>query len=93
MSAVRITPTLVTGSGVASRWIRSALQAVAAFARKVVAREVQLRRARATYEALSRLDDRTLRDLGLDRSELCSIGMEFATNHSHTRRLGRKSRA
>jgi uncharacterized protein YjiS (DUF1127 family) len=38
------------------------------------------RRAHATYQALSRLDAHTLRDLGLDRSELASVAAELTTD-------------
>jgi uncharacterized protein YjiS (DUF1127 family) len=51
------------------------LQAVWASARRAYARHKQQRRAARTYEALSRLDDHTLRDLGYDRSELRSIAV------------------
>lgn len=51
------------------------LQAVWALARRAYARHEQQRRAARTYEALSRLDDHTLRDLGYDRSELRSIAV------------------
>lgn len=51
------------------------LEAVWAFARRAYARHKQQRRAARTYQALSGLDDHTLRDLGYDRSELRSVAM------------------
>jgi len=52
------------------------MQALAAFARQSLARHRQRRRARSTYDALRQLDDRTLRDLGFDRSEITSVAAE-----------------
>jgi uncharacterized protein YjiS (DUF1127 family) len=43
------------------------------------------RLARVTYLALQRLDARTLRDLGLDRSELASITAELTSSAELTR--------
>ena len=45
----------------------------------------QNRIARDTHLSLDELDDRTLRDLGLDRSETWSIGMEAAGRAERTR--------
>jgi uncharacterized protein YjiS (DUF1127 family) len=39
------------------------------------------REARRRYEALAHLDDRTLRDLGIDRSEIDSYAHEPADLH------------
>ncbi len=52
------------------------IRAIGAFARRAYARHRQRRKARATYDALRHLDDRMLRDLGFDRSELASIAAE-----------------
>ncbi|HQR20933.1 MAG TPA: DUF1127 domain-containing protein [Burkholderiaceae bacterium] len=43
------------------------------------------RDAHATYRALSRLDARTLRDVGLDRSELRSVAAELAGEADRSR--------
>lgn len=51
------------------------LHAVWVFARRAYVRHKQQRRAARTYQAMSRLDDHTLRDLGYDRSELRSIAV------------------
>jgi hypothetical protein len=40
------------------------------------ARHKQRREARAIYDALRQLDDRTLHDLGFDRSEMTSVAAE-----------------
>ena len=51
------------------RWWQTAAQAVRTFSDA----EVRRCRARAAYVTLAELDARTLRDLGIDRSELASI--------------------
>jgi uncharacterized protein YjiS (DUF1127 family) len=51
-------------------------QAVAAVSRRLSGRWRQRQQAWATYRALRDLDARTLRDIGLDRSELRSIAAE-----------------
>jgi uncharacterized protein YjiS (DUF1127 family) len=52
------------------------LQAAGAIARRALARHKQRREARAIYDALRQLDDRTLHDLGFDRSEMTSVAAE-----------------
>jgi len=54
-------------------------RAIRAQVNHVIASWRASRRARATYQALSRLDDWTLRDLGMDRSELQSVSIEAST--------------
>ena len=51
-------------------WLRRGLRAALAALRRIVERERQRQRARALYETLSRLDDRTLQDIGFHRTEL-----------------------
>src|SRR5258706_5136247 len=58
--------------------IAAAIQATVAIARRALARHRQRRQARVTYDALRQLDDRMLRDLGFDRSEITSIATEVA---------------
>ena len=60
----------------------AAIQAAVAIARRAYARYRQRTLASATYDALSGLDDRALRDLGFDRSELSSVAAE-ATGAVH----------
>jgi uncharacterized protein YjiS (DUF1127 family) len=54
------------------------VQATAAAGRRMLARWKRKRQARATYVALRGLSERTLRDLGFDRSELLSVATEAA---------------
>jgi uncharacterized protein YjiS (DUF1127 family) len=58
------------------RIIIAAIDAVAAFARRAHARRQQKQQAGAIYDALRELDDRTLHDLGFDRSEITSVAAE-----------------
>ncbi len=61
------------------------LRATAAFARRAYKRYRQRREARAVDAALRELDDRTLHDLGFDRSEIGSVAMEAAGLAARTR--------
>ena len=61
------------------------MQSLAAFARQSLARHRQRRQARSTYDALRQLDDRTLRDLGFDRSERRSVVAEMTGEAERTR--------
>ena len=65
--------------------IIAAIKAVEAFARRALARHKQRRQARVAYDALHQLDDRTLRDLGFDRSEIMSLAAEVTGEAECTR--------
>ena len=67
--------------------IVAAINAVVAFARGAHARRQQRQRAGAAYDALMELDDRTLHDLGLDRSEITSVAAEVTGSAEATRAL------
>lgn len=69
--------------------IVAAIQAAGAIARRVYLRHRQRREARATYDALHQLDDRTLHDLGFDRSEILSLAAEVTgeAEYTHIRAL------
>jgi uncharacterized protein YjiS (DUF1127 family) len=70
-----------------------AFQRVGAYLRAAGMRYRHLRRAKATYDALRDLDDRTLRDLGFERSELASVVAEMSGTASPTRvRIERRYR-
>ena len=56
--------------------ILAVINALRAFARQAHARHQQRLHAGAIYDALRDLDDRTLHDLGFDRSEITSIAAE-----------------
>jgi uncharacterized protein YjiS (DUF1127 family) len=56
--------------------ILAVIDAFRVFARQAHARRQQRRNSGAIYDALRDLDDRTLHDLGLDRSEITSIAAE-----------------
>jgi uncharacterized protein YjiS (DUF1127 family) len=55
---------------VAAQFIQSAVQAIDALVRQAMANYVRRRNARRIYRGLCQLGDATLRDIGLDRSEI-----------------------
>jgi uncharacterized protein YjiS (DUF1127 family) len=63
----------------------AAIRAVGVIARRIVAGRRQHRRAVIVSEELQRLDDETLRDLSLDRSELTSLAAEVTGVAERTR--------
>jgi uncharacterized protein YjiS (DUF1127 family) len=65
--------------------IVAAIRAAGAIARRAHARHRQRRQARATYAALQQLDDRSLRDLGFDRSEIRSVAAELTGEAEYSR--------
>ncbi len=65
--------------------IMAAIQAIGEIARRAHARHRQRRQAKATYNALRQLDDRTLRDLGFDRSEIRSVAAALTGEAEYTR--------
>jgi uncharacterized protein YjiS (DUF1127 family) len=65
--------------------VARALRAAVAPARRAYARYRQRRAAWAVAAALRELDDRTLHDLGFDRSEIGSVAMEAAGLAARTR--------
>jgi uncharacterized protein YjiS (DUF1127 family) len=65
--------------------IRAVGAIVGAIASRALARYRQRQQAWATYDALRQLDDRTLRDLGFDRSELRSVAAEVTGEAERTR--------
>jgi uncharacterized protein YjiS (DUF1127 family) len=69
--------------------IVAAIRAVGAIARRAYARHRLRRQARATYDTLRQLDDRTLRDLGFDRSEIRSVVAQLTgeAEYTHVRAL------
>jgi len=69
--------------------IAAGIRGICAVVLRACARYRQSRQARATYEALHQLDDRSLRDLGFVRDEIGSVAAEVAGEAEHTRRLAR----
>ena len=65
--------------------IVAAIQAVVAIARRAYARHRQRQRASAIYDVLRKVDDRTLRDMGLDRGEIWSVAAEMSGEAQQTR--------
>ena len=61
------------------------VQRLQRFAQLVKERHQQWREARATYQSLRHLDDRTLRDLGFDRLEISSVAAEVSGQAERTR--------
>ena len=77
--------TIDTRSFDLGRIIIAAIQAAGATARRAHARHRQRQEAKAIYDALWDLDDRTLRDLGFDRSEITSLAAEVTGRAEPTR--------
>ena len=65
--------------------IVAAIQAGVAIARRAYARHRQRQRASAIYDVLRKVDDRTLRDMGLDRGEIWSVAAEKSGEAQQTR--------
>ena len=65
--------------------VADTVQWVAGVARRYVDAWRQRRLAWATYKSLRQLDARTLRDIGIDRSELRSVSAEIAGEAERTR--------
>lgn len=65
----------------------AAIRAAVAITRRAYARHGKRREAWAVQDALRELDDRTLRDLGFDRSEIKSLAAEITGEVEHTRVL------
>lgn len=65
--------------------IVTVLRWAGAIAHGAYLRRRQRREARAICDALRGLDDRMLRDLGLDRSEITSVAAEMTRETEHTR--------
>jgi uncharacterized protein YjiS (DUF1127 family) len=71
-----------------ARLIGRAARGIVSLLRDMGERHRMRREARLAYEALRELDDRALRDLGLDRSEIGSVSAEAAGIAERTRMLG-----
>lgn len=65
--------------------LSAGVRAAGAIARRAHGRYQQRREARSIYNSLRHLDDRTLSDLGFDRSEIKSVAAEFAGLTEKTR--------
>lgn len=72
-------------SRVLGELVSAAISKAYTMARRAYAAYRQRREARLTLDALDRLDDRSLRDLGLDRSEIASVAAEITGAAEHTR--------
>ena len=65
--------------------IVAAIKAACAIARRAYVRYRQHQKTKATRDVLGQLDNRTLRDLGFDRSEIGSIAAELTGEAEYTR--------
>lgn len=78
--------TLPYGIHPAVSLLHTSAEAVAHALQRHAQRHAHRRLARRTEQALARLDARTLRDLGLTRSELSSVANEIAGDTDTTQR-------
>jgi uncharacterized protein YjiS (DUF1127 family) len=78
------TTTISLSPGLATKAQR-ALQALATSLSRVYRHWLRAREVHATARALNQLDDRVLKDLGLDRSELLSAAAELSGRASGER--------
>ena len=67
------------------RIIIAMMDSIGSFARRAYAHHRQRKKERAAYDALRHLDDRMLRDLGFDRSEIASVAAEVSGTAERTR--------
>ena len=68
-----------------ARLLAAALAAGTSLAQRLLARWHRAQLQRDTYRTLNELDNRTLRDLGFDRSEILSVAAEIAGTAESTR--------
>lgn len=66
--------------------LRAAVARLARRARAALRLAMRQRRARRSHQALSQLDDATLHDIGISRSEVASIVSELGGRAAATRR-------
>ncbi len=78
--------TLSFGQHSAVAWMHTATAALADALRRRAERQAIRRRAQSTEQALAALDARTLRDLGVTRSEIRSVANEMAGDIDPTQR-------
>ena len=71
--------------------IATAIRRIGAAVLRAYTRYRQSRHAKATYEALHQLDDRSLHDLGFARDEIRSVAAEMAGEAPYSRRLLRST--
>jgi uncharacterized protein YjiS (DUF1127 family) len=71
--------------------LRSLLRKVAAIVKRALLRYRQRQQSIAIYHALNELDNRTLHDLGFDRSEITSVAAEVTGEAEYSRVRSRLS--
>jgi len=72
-------------SAPSAAFFASVAGAIVAAATRIQGEWTRRQQDRATRDALRRLDDHTLRDLGFDRSEIGSVAAEIASRADRTR--------
>jgi len=86
---IKITVLRPPGRGTPSRAMMAivlrSMRAASRFAREMLVRYRQRQLARNARHALHQLDDRTLHDIGLDRTEIPSVAAELAGEAERSR--------